>query len=208
MPNTEANRRKALAYLDSLQGSGGTEMMKAINACLAGQDDPERVRIVCFMTDGCVGNDMAIIDAVQQNAGTARVFAFGIGTSVNRYLLDGIARAGRGEVQYILDRSGTAGAAERFYERVRTPVLTDVQLDFGGLAVAEVYPKADPRPVQLHAGGGQGPVQAGRARARSRSRGKTGEGTFQRKIDVQFPGERAARTKCSPRCGPGPRSMT
>ena len=54
------------------------------------------VRFCCFMTDGKVGNEMAIIDAVKQNADTTRVFSFGIGNSVNRYLLDGMARAGRG----------------------------------------------------------------------------------------------------------------
>jgi len=139
VPNTENNRRVALQYLGHLQGSGGTEMMDAIHACLADQHDPRRVRVVCFMTDGYVGNDMEIIDAVKRNAGTARVFAFGIGTSVNRYLLDGIARAGRGEVHYVLSRSETFGAAERFHERIRTPVLTDVRLDFGDLPVEEVY---------------------------------------------------------------------
>jgi Ca-activated chloride channel family protein len=188
VPNTEENRRKALDYLSVLRGGGGTEMMKAINACLAGQDDPERVRVVCFMTDGYVGNDMAIIDAVKRNAGIARVFSFGIGTSVNRYLLDGMARAGRGEVHYILDQSQAAGAAERFYERVRTPVLTDIELDFGGLAVEELYPTRVPdlfssTPVVVkgrYKQGGKGTITL---------RGKTGEGKFERKIDVSLPEE-------------------
>jgi len=188
VPNTLANRQQALQYLGSLQGSGGTEMMKAIHACLAGQDDPERVRVVCFMTDGYVGNDMAIIDAVKQNAGIARVFSFGIGRSVNRYLLDGIARAGRGEVHYILDERQATGAAERFYERVRTPVLTDIDLDFGGLAVEGLYPGQVPdlfssKPVVVkgrYKQGGKGTITL---------RGKTGEGKFERKIAVTLPAE-------------------
>jgi len=188
VPNTEENRRKALDYLGVLRGSGGTEMMKAINACLAGQDDPERVRVVCFMTDGYVGNDLAIIDAVKRNAGVARVFSLGIGRSVNRYLLDGMAQAGRGEVHYILDETQATGAAERFYERVRTPVLTDVELDFGGLAVEGLYPARVPdlfssTPVVVkgrYKQGGQGTIAL---------RGKTGEGKFERKIDVTLPEE-------------------
>jgi Ca-activated chloride channel family protein len=186
--NTDENRRRALDYLASLQGSGGTEMMKAIHACLAGQDDPERLRVVSFMTDGYVGNDMAIIDAVRQNAGTARVFSFGIGTSVNRFLLDGIARAGRGEVHYILNPAQTVGAGERFYERVRTPVLTDIDLDFGDLPVEvdEVYPKGIPdlfssTPVVVkgrYKRGGRGTITL---------RGTTGEGPLERKIDVELP---------------------
>ncbi len=197
VPNTDANRRKALAYLASLQGSGGTEMMKAIHACLAGQDDPERVRVVCFMTDGYVGNDMAIIDAVKKNAGVARVFSFGIGTSVNRFLLDGIARAGRGEVHYILNQRQAKGAAERFYERVRTPVLTDVELDFGSLAVEELYPGRVPdlfssKPVVVkgrYRQGGKGTITL---------RGKTGEGDFERTIDVTLPDEESANEVLAP----------
>ncbi len=186
VPNTDENRRMAMAFLDSLQGSGGTEMMKAIHACLGGLDDPERVRVVCFMTDGYVGNDMAIIDEVKKNAGIARVFSFGIGTSVNRFLLDGIARAGRGEVHYILNQQQATGAAERFYERVRTPVLTDVVLDFGGLDVEQLYPPQIPdlfssKPVVVkgrYKTGGRGAITL---------RGKTGEGEFQRRIDVTLP---------------------
>jgi len=190
VPNTDQNRRKAQEYLASLRGSGGTEMMKAIHACLAGQDDPERVRVVCFMTDGYVGNDMAIIDAVRKNAGVARVFSFGIGRSVNRFLLDGMARAGRGEVHYILGPEQAAGAGERFYERIRMPVLTDIRLDFGNLAVEDVYPKGIPdlfsaKPVVVkgrYKKGGEGIITL---------RGKTGAGPFERKIPVRLPDEQA-----------------
>jgi hypothetical protein len=187
--NTPENRRKALEYLDTLEGGGGTEMMNAIYACLAGQDDRERLRVVCFMTDGCVGNDMAIIEAVRKNAGTARVFSFGIGTSVNRFLLDNIARAGRGDVQYILSEEQAAGAGERFFERVRMPILTDIQLDFGDLAVEEVYPKAIPdlfsvKPVVVkgrYTQGGSGQITL---------RGRTAQGPFERKISVTLPDQK------------------
>jgi len=172
-------------------------MMKAIHACLEGQDDPERLRVVCFMTDGYVGNDMAIIDAVAKNAGTARVFAFGIGRSVNRFLLDGIARAGRGEVHYILDEQQAKRAAEPFYERVRTPVLTDVEIDFGDLQVAEVYPQHVPdlfaaKPVVVkgqYKRGGKGTIIL---------RGMTGEGPFERKIEVTLPDDEPENAVLAP----------
>ncbi|MGD0830096.1 MAG: hypothetical protein ABR907_04075 [Terracidiphilus sp.] len=75
------------------------------------------VRIVCFATDGYVGNDMEIIGEVQKHP-NARVFAFGIGTSVNRFLLDGMARAGRGAVDYVTLAEKADEASKRFYERV------------------------------------------------------------------------------------------
>jgi Ca-activated chloride channel family protein len=137
---TKQNLRKAQAFLASRSGSGGTEMMKAIRAALDPSDSEEHVRIVCFMTDGYVGNDMEIIGEVRRHP-NARVFSFGIGSAVNRFLLDKMAEQGRGEVEYVgLNDDGSA-AARRFHERVRNPLLTDVSVDWGGLQVTDVYPR-------------------------------------------------------------------
>lgn len=188
VPNTAENRRVALDYLDRLSGEGGTEMMKAIDACLAGSTGSDRLRVVCFMTDGLVGNDMAIIDAVRRHAGTTRVFAFGIGSSVNRYLLDGMARAGRGEVHYVLNESEAAGAAEKFHQRIRTPVLADVRVDFGQAVVEDIYPKTvldlfSAKPIVIcgrYTGAGPTTITLS---------GRTGEGRFERRVDVQLPAD-------------------
>jgi Ca-activated chloride channel family protein len=140
---TKENLRKAQAFLDSRQGGGGTEMMKAIKAALDPSDAQGHVRIVCFMTDGYVGNDMEIISEVQKHA-NARVFAFGIGSSVNRFLLDNMARYGRGEVEYVALNDDGSAAARRFHERVRSPLLTDISVDWAGLPVTDIYPKQIP----------------------------------------------------------------
>ncbi|MCB1022187.1 MAG: VWA domain-containing protein, partial [Acidobacteria bacterium] len=143
VPATPQNLAHAQSFLAGRQGGGGTEMMKAIRTALAPSESSEHVRIVCFMTDGYVGNDMAILDEVKRYS-NARVFSFGVGSSPNRFLLDKMAEVGRGEVEYVaLDSDGSA-AARRFHERVRNPLLTDIALDFGGLAVEDVYPKRIP----------------------------------------------------------------
>ena len=143
VPATKENVRKALSFLESRRGSGGTEMMKAIRAALDPSDAQDHVRIVCFMTDGYVGNDMEIIAEVQRHP-RARVFAFGIGSSVNRFLLDKMAEYGRGDVEYVgLNDDGSA-AARRFHERVRNPLLTDISVEWGDLHVTEVYPRQLP----------------------------------------------------------------
>jgi len=139
VPATQANLERAQAFLDSREGGGGTEMMKAIKAALDPSDSQEHLRIVCFMTDAFVGNDDEIISEIQKHP-KARVFSFGIGSSVNRSLLDKMAEAGNGEVEYVgLDDDGSK-AAKRFYERVRTPMLTDLSIDWNGMPVADVYP--------------------------------------------------------------------
>jgi Ca-activated chloride channel family protein len=171
---TRDNLDKARAFLAGRTGGGGTEMMKAIRAALDPSDALDHIRVVCFMTDGYVGNDMEIISEVQKHP-NARVFSFGVGNSVNRFLLDSMAREGRGEVEYVTLQDDGSAAARRFHERVHTPLLTDVSVDFGALNVSEVFPARIPdvfssTPVVVcgrYTGGGRGTIrlsgeQAGR----------------------------------------------
>ena len=72
------------------------------------------------------------------------LFAFDIGTSVNRFLIEGMAKAGRGESEVVTPGDKADAAAHRLYQRLRSPLLTDVSIDWGGLPVADVYPKRIP----------------------------------------------------------------
>ena len=154
VPATQANLERAQRFLDEKESGGGTEMMAAIKAALEPSDAQDHIRIVCFMTDGMVGNEAAIIAEVQKHP-KARVFSFGIGESVNRYLLDKIASEGNGEAEYVALTDDGSKAAKRFYERVRTPLLTDISIDWNGLAVTDIYPKKigdlfSAKPVIIH----------------------------------------------------------
>ena len=150
---TAENIAKAKALLNAQMGYGGTEMMKAIRAALAPSDSADRVRVVCFVTDGEVGNDMAIIGEVQKHP-NARVFSFGIGHSVNQFLLDNIAKEGRGEAQYVMLADNASAVAKRLYEHLRAPLLTDITIDWSNLPVHDMYPQRIPdvfagRPVVI-----------------------------------------------------------
>jgi Ca-activated chloride channel family protein len=181
---TKENLAKAQAFLETRQGGGGTEMMKAIRASMDPSDRQDHVRIVCFMTDGYVGNDMEIIGEVQKHP-NARVFSFGIGSSTNRFLLDSMAKYGRGEVEYVgLNDDGSA-AAKRFHERIRNPLLTDISVDWNGLGVSDVYPKTIPdlfgaKPVILSG------RYSGNGKGRIRLKGKMSGRDFVREIPVDF----------------------
>ncbi len=154
IPATPENVRKALAYIDALEGEGGTMMIEGIKAALDFPHDPRRFRLVSFMTDGYIGNEAEILGEIHQRLGDTRIFSFGIGSSVNRYLLDRMAKLGKGAVAYIgLNDSGTE-AVDRFYDCISHPALTDVRIDWGGMEVAEVYPRQVPdlfvgRPIIL-----------------------------------------------------------
>ena len=140
---TAENIRKAREVLNAQRGWGGTEMMKAIRAALVPSDSQDHLRVVCFLTDGYVGNDLEIIGEVQRHP-NARVFAYGIGTAVNRFLIESMAKAGRGDSEVVTLNDNVDQAAHRLYQRLRAPVLTDVSIDWHGLPVADVYPKNIP----------------------------------------------------------------
>ncbi|MEM7165785.1 MAG: VIT domain-containing protein [Planctomycetota bacterium] len=137
VPATVSNVERARRYLDEMSSAGGTHMIHGVRAALAGSDDPERQRLVSFMTDGFIGNESEIFRAVLQHVGDARLFSFGVGSSVNRHLLAGMARLGRGAVAYVGLDEGVANAVDRFYERVARPALTDIAIDWGTLGVSE-----------------------------------------------------------------------
>jgi len=184
VPAMPANIRAAQEFLASRRGGGGTEMMTAIRTALDPSDSQEHIRIVSFMTDGYVGNDMAIIDEIQKHP-NARIFSFGIGSSVNRFLLEKMARFGRGETEFVGLQDDGSAAARRFHERIRNPLLTDIAVDFGGLPVADVYPKQIPhlfsaKPVVLtgrYTGEGRGSI---------RLTGKMSGRAFERIVPVTF----------------------
>src|SRR6185369_9203071 len=193
---TPANLARAKRFLNSREGNGGTEMMKAVKAALEPSDSRDHVRIVCFMTDGYVGDDMEIISEVRKHP-NARVFSFGIGGSVNRFLLDKMAEHGRGEVEYVPLNADGSAAARRFHERVRNPLLTDITIDWGGLPVADVYPQRIPDLF-----GAKPLVVTGRysaaGRASIRLKGKMGGNDFVREIPVEFPETMASHDVLAP----------
>lgn len=138
---TGARKIQANQFIDELQANGGTWMGPAVEKACSIPADEHRLRIVTFMTDGYVGNDLQILGLIKKNRSTSRWFSFGTGNSVNRMLIDGIAAEGGGEADYVLLNTSGAEVGKKFYDRISSPVLTDVSVDFGKLEVKEVFPK-------------------------------------------------------------------
>jgi Ca-activated chloride channel family protein len=153
---TLETKRRARRYIDALDANGGTYMADAIERVCAMPADDHRLRIVTFMTDGYVGNDFEVLGLVRKLRGTSRWFAFGTGNSVNRFLIDGLAKLGGGEAEYVLLNEDGETVARKFWERVGTPVLTDVRVEFEGLDVVQAFPNVPAdlwaeRPLVVHA---------------------------------------------------------
>jgi Ca-activated chloride channel family protein len=154
VPATPMYIEKALDYVAGLTDSGGTIMLEGVKAALAGPEDPQRLRIVAFMTDGYIGNEDAILAYLHDHLRGARLHSFGVGSAVNRYLLDSMAEIGRGSVTYILLRDPTEEAIRGFYDRISRPYLTDLSIDWGRLRVADLHPAEIPdlflgQPIRL-----------------------------------------------------------
>ena len=141
LPATQENLDQAWAFIDGQQGGGGTELLIGLNRAfglpLAGEG---YARIVTVITDGKVSFEAAAFKLVRQRLGQASVFAFGIGSSVNRFLIEGLARAGQGEPFVVIDEGQAPDEAARFQSYISTPILTQVEAGFEGFDAYEVEP--------------------------------------------------------------------
>ncbi len=139
-----AGREAGHAYLDGLQSGGGTEMTAGMLAALATAPGNDRVRIVYMLSDGYVGNDDVVLNAAKGALGVNRVFPVGIGEAPNRALMDQLAVVGRGFSSYLALDESAGDLTPSLVRRSAYPYLTDVEIDWGGLAVADVTPEAIP----------------------------------------------------------------
>jgi Ca-activated chloride channel family protein len=144
VPATRANIEQALSTLRNYSGGGSTELIPALKRVYAEPKPEEVSRTVVVVTDGYVTVEREAFELVRRNLSKANVFAFGIGSSVNRHLMEGLARAGMGEPFIITDPVQAPEQAARFKRMVESPVLTSVKATFGGLDVYDVEPQALP----------------------------------------------------------------
>ncbi len=141
---TPQNIQTGLTYLNSLNGQGGTEMIEGLKAALDFPHDEGRFRLVSFMTDGYIGNDQDILNALSDKLGDSRIFSFGVGQSPNRYLMDRMALIGRGAVVYLSLNDDPVVIMNRFNDRISHPAMTDLSIDWGNMNVSDVYPQILP----------------------------------------------------------------
>jgi Ca-activated chloride channel family protein len=191
LPATPENVQKALAVFGSMGGGGGTELLQALEAAYAlPRADRRTARSVVVVTDGYVTVEAPAFKLVREHLDEASCFAFGIGSSVNRGLIEALARAGQGEPAVVLSPADAAAAADRLARIVEAPVLSHVQVRFDGLDARDVLPGHLPdllaeRPV----------VVLGRYEGAPRGRvvvtGESARGRFERALEIDPAAARA-----------------
>ncbi len=179
---TEGNKGKALVMLEEQRGGGGTRILPALQRALSLEKKEGISRIVVIATDGYIAVEKEVFDLMRDHLHEANFFPFGIGKGVNRYLIEGMARAGRGEPFVVSDRREASKLAEKFSDYIRSPLLTDIEVEFQGFDAYDVEPLSPPdlfarRPLVVFG-------KYRNAEGKMRVRGKTVWGDYDKGIEV------------------------
>jgi Ca-activated chloride channel family protein len=183
VPATNANLARGLQFIGAKNGGGGTRLLQGLQQAVALPREPGLSRSIVLLTDGYISAEADVFDYVRENLDDANFFAFGIGSSVNRYLIEGVARAGLGEPFIVTNPEEAPEAAEQLRRYIETPVLTDIDVRFVGFDVYDVEPTKIPdlfasRPIVVFGkwrGAMAGSIEIS---------GKTGRGAYQASVPV------------------------
>jgi len=196
LPATEENVQKAVNVIDHEQGGGGTELLPALKRAIDLPRTNGTSRTVVVVTDGYVTVENEAYDLIRQNLGTANLFAFGIGSSVNRLIIEGMARAGMGEPFIITTQAQAQARGAKFRQYIQSPVLTGIKVDYGDFETHAVEPPSIPdvlaeRPVIVFG------KWKGKAAGTITITGTSGEGEYKQSFDIAatkpLPGNSALR---------------
>lgn len=183
VPATPENINQAVTVIDSQKGGGGTRLHAALKKGLGlpGLDGFSRTMII--VTDGYISAEKAVFRLIADNLDRANVFSFGIGSGVNRYLIEGMARAGRGEPFVVTAPGEARRTADNFRKYIEAPVLTDIKVDYDGFDAYDIEPLGVPdlfagRPVIVFG------KWRGHAHGLIRITGTGGSGEYVKTMDV------------------------
>ncbi len=141
--NTE-NIKKAINVIDHQRGGGGTQLLPALKRVLEMEKSDNYSRTFVIVTDGYVSVEKEAFDLIRSNLNKANFFSFGIGSSVNRFIIEGMAHVGNGEPFIVTNSSDAKQKAEKFRKYIQSPVLTNIKTKFDGFDVYDVEPLNSP----------------------------------------------------------------
>lgn len=183
LPATAQNVKTAVKLIEEQEGGGGTSLLPALEDALAVPKEDDMARSIVIITDGYISNDDEVISCITDNMDSASFFSFGIGSSVNDYLIKQIAGCGLGESFVVTDSEDAAESAANFRTYIEAPLLTDISVTYRGFDVYDVEPSV---PSILYAS--QPIVLFGKWRGKPGGTititGKTGEKEYTQEIPV------------------------
>lgn len=183
LPATEQNLQRAIRLIDNQSGGGGTELLSAMKRAVATPKIPGVSRSVIMISDGYISAEQECFDYISGSLNNTNFFSFGIGSSVNRYLIEGLAKVGLGEAFVVTNGDEAVEKARAFKQYVESPLLTDIKVKYRGFNAYDIEPKSLPdmfaeRPLLIFGkwkGSMNGTVEI---------TGKTGNGEFRETINL------------------------
>jgi Ca-activated chloride channel homolog len=177
------NISEAVSFIDQQTAGGGTELLSALKKAMTFPHSKNYSRSFVIATDGYVSIEKDAFDYIKSNLGDANFFAFGIGTGVNRFLVEGIAHAGMGEPFIVANEQEAKVCAEKFKNYISNPVLTNIQVNYEGFEVYDLVTKKVPdvfslRPIVLFG------KYKGTAAGKIHISGTNGLGKYDASVDV------------------------
>jgi Ca-activated chloride channel family protein len=144
------NIDNAIEFVKDLRARGGTDIYEALQTALGLFDeDLNRPKIVVFLTDGrpTVGIT-EYTDILQKlhkkNTHRNRIFTFGVGYDVNAHLLDELAEESKAVSAYIEPQEDLEVIVSTFFDKIDSPVLSDLDLKLAGAGVYDLFPRELP----------------------------------------------------------------
>ncbi len=144
MQANQANIDKAIEVINQQRGSGGTRLLPALQNALAFKESEGFSRSFVVVTDGYVTVEKEAFDLIKNNLNQANLFAFGIGSAVNRYLIEGMARTGQGEPFFVYNEAEAGKVAQKFQKYIEHPVLTRIKIQYEGFEAYDIEPTTTP----------------------------------------------------------------
>lgn len=147
--DAKEGRQTALAFIEDIEGRGMTNINDALLKALSEEPDPNRPRIIVFLTDGCptvgVRNTSHILKNITQaNKHQSRIFIFGVGYDLNVRFLDKLAMDNGGSRNYVEPHEHIEAAVSSLFRKMNEPVLTNVEVNFGHILTKELSPSVPP----------------------------------------------------------------
>lgn len=183
VPATPQNLDRAAAWLEHQSGGGGTELLPALQRALALPRDTTHSRSMILITDGFVDIETEVFDLISKRLNDANIFAFGIGSSVNRHLIEGIAHVGRGEPFIVTNPSECSVMTAKLKKQLASPVLSGIKVESAGIELYDLQPAILPdvfadRPIHLIG------KYRGKAQGRISVTGNAGRHPWKATVDV------------------------
>ncbi|MDA3779032.1 MAG: TonB family protein [Bacteroidales bacterium] len=140
LPATSKNINKAINLINNQSGGGGTQLLPALKRALVLEGTEDYSRTFVIVTDGYVTVDKEAFELIRNNLSKANFFAFGIGSSVNRHLIEGLAHVGMGEPFIITQANKAKKEAAKFRKYISNPTLTNIKVKYSGINAYDIEP--------------------------------------------------------------------